>query len=74
MQNKQPKDFWKPPNSIKIKKDTQQPSLEGFYDYLKNINMTDEEEVGNFEVPFIDPCNSNGFLNSPLTNKKSKHT
>ena len=59
MHHKRPKDFWNIPNSIKSRKDTQQPALDDFYEYFKNINMVDQEELDGFEIPIHDTNNSN---------------
>ena len=69
MHHKRPKDFWKILNSIKSRKDTQQPALDDFYEYFKNINMVDQEELDDFEMPIPDPNDSNEILNQLITSQ-----
>ena len=56
------KDFWKILNRIKSRKDTQQPALDDFYDYFKKINMVDQEELDDFEIPIPGPMIAMKFL------------
>ena len=70
MHHKRPKDFWKVLNSIKSRKDAQQPALDDFYEYFKNINMVDQEELDDFQIPTPDPNNSNEILNQTITAKE----
>ena len=73
MNHKRPKDFWKILNSIKSRKDTKQPALDDFYEYFKNINMVDQEELDDFEIPIPDTNNSNEILNQPIMAKEIEH-
>ena len=67
MHHKQPKEYWKFLNRLKNKNNFEQPNITEFYQYFKNINMAGYEESEDTDIPFIDPNESNEYLNSPIS-------
>ena len=67
MHHKQPKEYWKFLNRLKNKNNFEQPNITEFYHYFKSINMAGYEESEDTDIPFIDPNESNKYLNSPIS-------
>lgn len=44
MQSKNPKDYWKYLKSLNTKSNKEQPTLDSFYEYFKNINKSNEPQ------------------------------